>query len=222
MSERISSELQRLDDFLCRDVVDDEAMLLSELDGFLAGVIVCPDLIPPSEWLPLVWGEEGPEFESEQEAQSILGLIMGHYNDIIRQLDGSEYLPVYEMDIDDSFLWEIWIDGFWQALRLRPEAWRAFAQAHEQDEDFQRSLFVLGRLGELADGPGDLEPIEIDEELEALAPDLIPIHVEILHRARLAGANRFATAANENCPKVGRNDPCPCGSGKKFKKCCLN
>jgi SEC-C motif domain protein len=23
-------------------------------------------------------------------------------------------------------------------------------------------------------------------------------------------------------PKVGRNDPCPCGSGKKFKKCCLN
>nr|WP_232301241.1 SEC-C metal-binding domain-containing protein [Gilvimarinus agarilyticus] len=21
-------------------------------------------------------------------------------------------------------------------------------------------------------------------------------------------------------PKVGRNDPCPCGNGKKFKKCC--
>jgi preprotein translocase subunit SecA len=21
--------------------------------------------------------------------------------------------------------------------------------------------------------------------------------------------------------KVGRNDPCPCGSGKKYKKCCL-
>nr|WP_283777790.1 SEC-C metal-binding domain-containing protein [Sansalvadorimonas sp. 2012CJ34-2] len=23
-------------------------------------------------------------------------------------------------------------------------------------------------------------------------------------------------------PKAGRNDPCPCGSGKKYKKCCLN
>ena len=22
-------------------------------------------------------------------------------------------------------------------------------------------------------------------------------------------------------PKIGRNDPCPCGSGKKYKKCCL-
>ncbi|MGD8940449.1 MAG: SEC-C metal-binding domain-containing protein, partial [Gammaproteobacteria bacterium] len=25
-----------------------------------------------------------------------------------------------------------------------------------------------------------------------------------------------------NIPKVGRNDPCPCGSGKKYKKCCLH
>lgn len=23
-------------------------------------------------------------------------------------------------------------------------------------------------------------------------------------------------------PKIGRNEPCPCGSGKKYKKCCLN
>ena len=32
----------------------DEAMLLSELDGFLAGILVCPDLIMPGEWLPMV------------------------------------------------------------------------------------------------------------------------------------------------------------------------
>jgi uncharacterized protein YecA (UPF0149 family) len=25
-----------------------------------------------------------------------------------------------------------------------------------------------------------------------------------------------------NAPKIGRNDPCPCGSGKKYKKCCMN
>ena len=29
----------------------------------------------------------------------------------------------------------------------------------------------------------------------------------------------FQQVVNEG-PKVGRNDPCPCGSGKKFKKCC--
>ena len=26
---------------------------------------------------------------------------------------------------------------------------------------------------------------------------------------------------SRNPPKVGRNEPCPCGSGAKFKKCCL-
>ena len=30
------------------------------------------------------------------------------------------------------------------------------------------------------------------------------------------------TTLRRNLPKVGRNDPCPCGSGKKYKKCCLN
>jgi preprotein translocase subunit SecA len=27
-------------------------------------------------------------------------------------------------------------------------------------------------------------------------------------------------ASPQNVKKVGRNDPCPCGSGKKYKKCC--
>lgn len=32
--------------------------------------------------------------------------------------------------------------------------------------------------------------------------------------------NRSRIVVNEN--KTGRNEPCPCGSGKKYKKCCLN
>jgi hypothetical protein len=35
-----------------------------------------------------------------------------------------------------------------------------------------------------------------------------------------ADKNRFAHEPGSNRPKLGRNDPCPCGSGKKFKKCC--
>jgi SEC-C motif-containing protein len=32
--------------------------------------------------------------------------------------------------------------------------------------------------------------------------------------------NQPGTTVRREAPKVGRNDPCPCGSGKKFKKCC--
>ena len=31
-----------------------------------------------------------------------------------------------------------------------------------------------------------------------------------------------ATTFRRSMPKVGRNDPCPCGSGRKFKQCCGN
>ncbi len=34
-------------------------------------------------------------------------------------------------------------------------------------------------------------------------------------------SNREGTFVRE-IPKVGNNDPCPCGSGIKYKKCCMN
>jgi len=34
-------------------------------------------------------------------------------------------------------------------------------------------------------------------------------------------ANPQSHPAYQPGPKVGRNDSCPCGSGKKYKKCCL-
>ncbi|MFL5289843.1 MAG: SEC-C metal-binding domain-containing protein [Rhodopila sp.] len=36
-----------------------------------------------------------------------------------------------------------------------------------------------------------------------------------------AGSVQQHTLASPRSAKVGRNDPCPCGSGKKYKKCCL-
>jgi len=220
MSGKLSKKLQKLDDFLSRLELDDEAMLLSELDGFLAGIVVCPDLIMPGEWTPMIWGESGPVFEDERQAKDILDLIMGHYNDIIRALDRGAYGPIYDIDVDDTVLWELWMDGFLQAMRLRPDAW---LELDQEDEEIQRALFVLGRLGELATLPTqECDPLEIDGALEESAPDLIPIHVEILHRARVAKASANAPGPYTPAAKIGRNDSCPCGSGKKFKKCCLN
>jgi len=42
------------------------------------------------------------------------------------------------------------------------------------------------------------------------------------HRQSLGGPVTVAQAKGAQAsPKTGRNDPCPCGSGKKYKKCCL-
>jgi len=37
---------------------------------------------------------------------------------------------------------------------------------------------------------------------------------------RQAEASARTSEPRRNAPKVGRNDPFPCGSGKKYKKCC--
>src|SRR5215218_4482670 len=80
--QSIPRRLKLLEKKLASLPPDSEAMLVSELDGFLAGILVCPDLIMPSEWLPLVWGEEedAPVFEDAKQAEQLVGLVMEHYN----------------------------------------------------------------------------------------------------------------------------------------------
>ena len=41
-----------------------------------------------------------------------------------------------------------------------------------------------------------------------------------LYKAMYADFTVDAPPAGQKVPKVGRNDQCPCGSGKKYKKCC--
>jgi hypothetical protein len=77
------------------------------------------------------------------------------------------------------------------------------------------------------DGPRPAKPLEA--VWSALSEDWPELRRELRHRAkamrklgpeihRLSGA--APSTATPAAPKVGRNDPCPCGSGKKFKKCC--
>ncbi len=64
--------------------LNEDAMLLEELDGFVAGLLVCPELIPPSDWLPLIWNREGgddPVFDNLAHANKVMGLVKEHYND---------------------------------------------------------------------------------------------------------------------------------------------
>jgi yecA family protein len=78
-----SIDLDALDDYLMSDHAPDDSMGLSDLDGFLTGIVVGPELIPPSEWLPVIWGGEEPVFQTEDEMRTVLGTIMGRYNEIV-------------------------------------------------------------------------------------------------------------------------------------------
>ena len=48
----------------------------------------------------------------------------------------------------------------------------------------------------------------------------LPAEADATQADMLPAAPKFELPIKRELPKVGRNDPCPCGSGKKFKSCC--
>jgi len=218
--QNIPRHLKLLEKKLASLPADSEAMLVSELDGFLAGILICPELIMPSEWLPLVWGDEedAPVFENAKQAEQLVGLVMEHYNATVSDLRSGRYAPVFEVDTrHDDTLWELWIEGFEAAMQLRPDSWAAPLRG---SEEARIALNGLVMLIDIAHGESDLPEKEI-QELTEQAPDLIASWVAILNACRVsqhpASQPGMPTSSSG---KVGRNDPCPCGSGKKYKKCC--
>ncbi|HEX4365312.1 MAG TPA: SEC-C metal-binding domain-containing protein [Rhodopila sp.] len=72
--------------------------------------------------------------------------------------------------------------------------------------------------------PGDLEDVEIALGLRAKRVTPRPHYVLSdlgLSSPPESDRLRHETEAPPKRQTVGRNDPCPCGSGKKYKKCCL-
>jgi uncharacterized protein len=207
----------------------EEAMLLEELDGLVAGVLVCPEMISLSEWLSVVWGqtdeETAPAFDSMDHLNEVLALVMAHYNDVAKRLFGKpeSYAPYFAIDDrNGDVLWELWIEGFEKAVKLRPAAWRPLLDA---DLETAKAMSGLLTLADIARGDARFSKLECDA-LVSTAKELIGPFALALNKWRLEnhdlleGIHVSSPLTSTSFGKVGRNDPCPCGSGKKYKKCC--
>jgi uncharacterized protein len=217
--------LDRLNELLHALPVDNLPMTLCELDGYITGILACPEMIPPSEWLPEVWGETGEaHFADQRAAEETIGAVMMHYNSVAEAMARSLLIePIYEVDPNsDETLWEPWVDGFTRAMELRPDAWEALFD--RVDEVTQTTMIFLRALQDIYTGKSKFTEAEIDE-IDIEAPDLIPNCVAtILNQSRPELADTVAAnlpgMPHKAAPRPGRNDPCACGSGRKYKLCC--
>lgn len=76
-----NAEIDHLEELLSNLEVMPDAMFVSELDGYVAGLLLCPEMIMPSEWFPEVGGlDSEPKFASMKQAQATIGAVMAHYN----------------------------------------------------------------------------------------------------------------------------------------------
>jgi uncharacterized protein len=98
-------------------------MLLSDLDGFLTGVICSPVVIMPSEWLPKALGRAPAEIPLD-----IIDLVMERYNEIVGALNATPpYLePAFWQAKDGHVIAMAWCEGFMDAIELRKKDWADF------------------------------------------------------------------------------------------------
>src|SRR5271157_12167 len=127
-------DLEVLDSFLMSDRSPSDSMMLSDLDGFLTGIAIGPELVLPSEWLPLIWGGDAPEFADEDEAKAILGAIMSRYNEILRHIADDTLDPIFWADRDGTLIAADWAEGFLQAIMLRADAWGSLFKSKQDGQ----------------------------------------------------------------------------------------
>jgi uncharacterized protein len=141
------ADLEPLDAYLSSERAPENAMMLSDLDGFLTGLAIGPELVMPSEWLPVVWGGEEPDFADEAEAKLVLGSMMARYNHILRQIEEGDLDPVFWATPDGTVVAADWAEGFLQAIRLHIDAWEPlFMSKRDQDLLFPILPFAATRM----------------------------------------------------------------------------
>ena len=223
----LSRRLKQLENELL--ALGEETMLIEELDGFIAGLLVCPDLIKPGEWLPIVWGQDRdnpqPAFDNLDHVNRVLGLVMEHYNDVARTLmeRPDRYRPLFSVDErNGDILWELWIEGFEKVVKLRPLGWQKLLNTDTGTAAAMRGMLTLV---DVVSGDHHV-PRKDSDALIATAPDDIAHWIVTLNEWRLANYRPMQSTdpilrlSFSSANKIGRNDPCPCGSGKKYKRCC--
>ena len=213
------SELEWLDDVLTKYNTDKAILDVSELDGLLTAVLSSPYEIEPEQWLVAIWGgaQYVPRWSSEKEMTRFMNLAFQHMADTADRLDEypEQFEPLFglrEIDEHELTIVEEWCFGYMRGVALSdwsalPDSLKPALEAialHGTEENFA----VVEKM----------TPEAFEDSVDAIRLAALDLHADwMAHPQETPVKVPVKVDA-----KVGRNDPCPCGSGKKYKQCCLH
>lgn len=212
-----------------------DTLTYPQLAGFLFSLANGPEMIRPSEWIPMVFNDQEAQYETQDEAEQVLQAMMGLYNDCIRERTGEsvslppgcEMRPWAMDNLSADAPLSQWAQGFSMGYDYLEEVWTAYTP-DELDEELGALLMALSfftspKLAEAyhqdTKGTGSLE--QLAQTVVEIFPVAMREYAQLgrsIYQARLEVGDLDLEPSGRT--KIGRNDPCPCGSGKKFKKCC--
>lgn len=179
--------------------------------GVLHAVAVAPGILPPSAWLPEVL-PRGPG-----DTPHVIGLLLRLHNDVLAAVNRRRPLIPEEDDIEACVAFAA---GYAAGAALDPlwigddDRW-TFASCVAYLGG-RRDLVPDHTLAKLDETPDAKDTLRRDLDAVVLAAD------ESFRKVRRAEIESVRANPPRQAQRVGRNDPCPCASGKKFKRCCID
>lgn len=244
----LSEKTQKKISQLLKDIDPrEECLNLKEIEGLLYAVVVTPEPIMPNEWLPIIFDDERHEYVSIEPMRQLLNELLDAYNQYnTMHLKGSLHFPYdpKQMTLDLFDTMKDWCWGFFLGLELRSELWTSGLSARKVnlslerdpiDKSFKIIQFLVDDdfddvefINEIKGGiPAEVNEDDIEMYAEWSCLELLPTIVGNIQE--FASEMEKITVSDQTVKQtpvqsihIGRNDPCPCGSGKKYKKCCLH
>lgn len=195
------------------------------LDGFFAALACCPDFVLPSEYMEVIQRGETEDgdlvLDDMKEAMAFFALVSRHWNHVMGRLrEGPVYLPLLLEDEAGNAHGNDWANGFLTGTKLRVPIWAPIIQ----DDKHGAPMVPIWALAyehhpdpQMRPYQDPITPDQRERLMVALAVSTMQFYSHFLPmRSQYEpGGKTFRAAA-----KPGRNEPCPCGSGKKYKHCC--
>jgi uncharacterized protein len=184
--------------------------------GLLHAVAVSPSDIPPPRWMGVVLPEQ--DLAVTEASEQIIELVLRCFYEVVVAL--AQYRTMTPAE-DDEAACERFAAGYVAGAELDPE-WRGNVDRWTFAGPFaylcgRRDLVPARMLGQIETGSS---PEEARSTVCCQMGSLVIAACESFLRYRQAVATAQDSSVTRSTPRVGRNEPCPCGSGKKYKKCC--
>jgi len=241
-------EIAELDELLAATPKPLAPLDASMLDGYLCGVIVQPRLIEVDEWLPNIFDYDGGLLPTEVDTvwfERLRDLVVRRHGALNRQIVEDSWFDPVVLDLDESAAepeappadesaedkadresYEAlslvsrtlmpWVAGFQHAALCFPEL------SESQDDAVHAAMARLYRHlpADTAEEKEVVATLDREYPLKDLDDAIEELVVSVADIADLTEAERYRVETmRREAPKLGRNDPCHCGSGKKYKQC---
>lgn len=205
---------EELEEFLMSDQMPENCMQLSDMDGFLTAIAIGPDMILPSEWMPIIIGDEDYVFENIEQNQAFFGAVINWYNGILAKLRGEcpeDYSTCIYEDSNGNPIFSDWAEGFLLGMSLRANSWKPIFNSKEYAKYMAP---IIAHTPDLENGGFKVGDDVYNKLYEKLKKNINILSNSVIEIDRFWKQTRKYYQGNT---KIGRNDPCFCGSGKNSR-----